>query len=206
MASRQGLQSRLSRVSETLPRSILHVVRSPILGPRLSTIVALLAAAGGVSGCAGKSSGTGSSRDARVHRSCPPRDRSFPPSADPRTATVVVPAQPVGVLICRYWGRHDISRRAWTLAGHRYVVEDPKLNRLGAQLNALKPFPTSRAVSCPEFGGRSVLLIFRYRDASDDPVRVLRAGCVSVSNGRLPDLWDDGEVNLGEHWPDEGVV
>jgi len=49
-------------------------------------------------------------------------------------------------------------------------------------------------------------LLFRYRDASDDPVRIRRGGCVLVSNGRSVDLWEDGELSLGEHWPDEGVL
>jgi hypothetical protein len=182
----------------------MHAVRSPILACRVLTMVALFAAAGAVNGCGGKSNGTSSSREAIVHRSCPPRDLTFRPSADPRTATVLVPVRPIGVLVCRYWGRHDTGRRG-TLAGHRYVSEVSKLAGLAAKLDALKPFPTV-AVSCPTFGGRSVLLLFRYRDASDDPVRIDRGGCVGVSNGRTPELWDDGQLSLGEHWPDEGVL
>jgi len=165
-------------------------------------IGALIAAAGAVSGCAGKANSPGSSPEAVGHRSCPPRDLTFRPSTDPRTATVLVPAQPVDVLVCRYWGRHDTGRHG-TLAGHRYVAGASKLAGLVATLNALKPFPTV-PVSCPVFGGRSVLLLFRYRGTSDDPVRIVRAGCVYVGNGRPPDRWDDGE--LGEHWPDEGVL
>jgi hypothetical protein len=171
------------------------------------TIVALFVAAGAVDGCAGKSHGSGSSREAVVRRSCPLRDVTFRPSTDPRTATVLVPEQPIGVLVCRYWGRHDLGRR-WTLAGHRHVAEDSKLAGLIAKLDALKPFPIATggpAVSCPVFGGRSVLLLFQYRDASDDPVRISNGGCVMVSNGRPPDLWGEG-LTLGQHWPDEGVL
>jgi hypothetical protein len=94
--------------------------------------------------------------------------------------------------------------RQWTLAGQRNIAEDSKLAGLVAKLDALKPLPTV-AVSCPDFGGRSVLLLFRYRGASDDPVRILRGGCVRVSNGRPPDLWGEG-LSLGEHWLDEGIV
>ncbi|MCW3056443.1 MAG: hypothetical protein JWO21_412, partial [Solirubrobacterales bacterium] len=97
----------------------MHAVRSPILASRLATIVALFAAADAVNGCAGKSNGTGSSREAIVHRSCPLRDLTFRPSTDPRTATVLVPAQPIGVLVCRYWGRPETARPG-TLAGQRY--------------------------------------------------------------------------------------
>jgi hypothetical protein len=186
---------------------IMHAVRSPILACRGLRIVALFAAAGAIIGCAAKSIGTGSSREAVLHRSCPLRDLTFRPSSDARTATVLVPVQPIGVLVCRYWGRHDTGR-PWTLAGHRYVAKDSKLAGLVAKLDALKPFPIETggsAVSCPEFGGRSVLLLFQYRDASDDPLRIDRGGCVSVSNGRQPDLWGEG-LSLGEHWPDEGVL
>jgi hypothetical protein len=194
----------------------MHRALSPILACRVLTIVALVAAAGAVNGCGGKSNSTSSSRDAVVHRSCPPRDLTFRPSTDPRTATVLVPVesigvvqvQPIGVLVCRYWGRHDLGRHG-TLAGRRHVADDSKLAGLIAKLDALKPFPIETggpAVSCPVLGGRSVLLLFQYRDASDDPVRISNAGCVTVSNGRLPDLWDDRELSLGEHWPDEGVL
>jgi hypothetical protein len=175
---------------------------------RVLSIVAVVAAAGAVNGCGGKSNSTSSSRHAVVHRSCPLRDLTFRPGTDPRTATVLVPAQPIGVLVCRYWGRHDPGRYG-TLAGHRYVAEDSKLAGLVAKLDTLKPFPIAtggHAVSCPVFGGRSVLLLFQYRDASDDPVQISNGGCVTVSNGRPPDLWDDGELGLGEHWPDEGVL
>jgi hypothetical protein len=179
----------------------MHGVRSPILASRLFSIVILVAAAGAVSGCAGKGSG---SQGAVMHRPCPLRDLVFRPSTDPRTATVLVPLRPIGVLVCRYWGRDDTGRYGM-LVRHLYVAGDPKLAGLVAKLDALKPFPAV-AVSCPAFGGRSVLLLFQYRDASDDPVRIGRGGCVTVSNGRLPDLWDDGELSLGEHWPDEGLL
>jgi hypothetical protein len=186
----------------------MHAVRSPILACRVLTVGALFAATGVVNGCAGRSNGAGSSREAVVHRSCPRRDLTFRPSTDPRTTTVLVPAQPIGVLACRYWGRHDRGRFG-TLAGHRHVAEDSKLAGPIAKLDALKPFPIATggpAVSCPVFGGRSVLLLFQYRNASDDPVRISNGGCVSVSNGRPPELWDDRELSLGEHWPDEGVL
>jgi len=183
----------------------MHAV-GPILACRVLTVVGLFAAAGAVNGCGGMSDSTSSSRDAAVrHRSCPPHDLSFRPSTDPRTATALVPVQPFGVLVCRYWGRHDAGRYG-TLAGQRYVAEDSKLGGLVARLDALKPFPTAPVVSCPTAGGRSVLLLFRYRDASDDPVRIRRGGCVLVSNGRSVDLWEDGELSLGERWPDEGVL
>ena len=189
----------------------MHAVRSQTLAARVLTIVALVVAAGAVNGCGGKSNSTSSSRDAVVHRPCPLRDLTFRPSTDPRTstvlvpvqfervATVVLPVQPTGALVCRYWGRHDPGR-PWTLAGHRYVAGDSKLDGLVAKLDALKPFPISPAVSCPAFGGRSVLLLFQYRDESDDPVRIDRGGCVHVSNGRLPVLWGEG-LSLGEHCP-----
>jgi hypothetical protein len=182
----------------------MHAVRSPILACRALMIVALFGAAGAINGCAGKSNSTGSSREAVVHRLCPRRDLTYRPSTDPRTATVLVPAKPVGVLICRYWGRHDTGRPE-TLAGHGYVAEGSKLAGLVAKLDALKPFPIAPPPSCPAFGGRSVLLLFQYREASDDPVRIVRGGCVTVSNGRPPDLWGEG-LSLGEHWPDEGLL
>jgi hypothetical protein len=199
-----GDPRRLSSLTDFLHRSIMRAVRSPILASRLLSIVVLLAGTGALNGCAGKRTGTSTSREAVVHQPCPQRDLAFMPSTDPRTATVLVPFGPSGVLVCRYWGGDDTGR-PWTLAGRGYTAEGSKLAGLVAKLDALKPFPTAPAPSCPVFGGRSILLLFQYRDASDDPVRILRRGCVSVSNGRPPSLWGEG-LRLGEHWPDEGVL
>src|SRR5450759_2605331 len=65
---------------------------------RVLSVVAVVAAAGAVNGRGGKSNSTSSSRHAVVHRSCPLRDLTCRPGTDPRTATVLVPAQPIGVL------------------------------------------------------------------------------------------------------------
>lgn len=74
-----------------------------------------------------------------------------------------------------------------------------QLNRLGPINEPGKPLP-----SCPVFGGRSVLLLFRYPDRPDDPVRIVRAGCIPVSNGHIKERFGEGLV-LGEHWPDEAL-
>jgi hypothetical protein len=96
--------------------------------------------------------------------------------------------------------------RRWTLAGQRLVFGGGALDRLVRRLDALPPIQTTPARSCPVFGARSLLLLFQYsRTTSDVPVRILRQGCVSVSNGRLPDRYGDG-LGLGEHWPDEGLL
>ena len=121
-----------------------------------------------------------------------------------RRSSVGVPATPVGVLVCRYWGSGDAGAR-WTLAQERYVPAGARLDRLVAKLNALRPIPTSPAPSCPVFGGRSVLLLIRFRSESDDPVRVLRASCASVGNGHINGLWGLG-LFAGQHWPDEGII
>jgi hypothetical protein len=115
---------------------------------------------------------------------------------------VLVPAAPTGALVCRYWGSQDVGRR-WTLAGGRHLAA-PLLGRLAARLDRLDRIPNAPAPSCPVFGGRSVLFLFHYRGASDDPVRILRVSCVEVSNGRV-ERWVQG-LPLGEHWPDEGLI
>jgi hypothetical protein len=168
----------------------------------------MLLALGAVTGCGAQepSSSTAPAKHppsgALTYARCPPRDRRLLPSDDPRTSTVLVPAAPTGALVCRYWGSQDVGRR-WTLAGGRYVAA-PLLGRLVARLNRLDRIPNAPARSCPVFGGRSVLLLFRYRGASDDPVRILRVGCVEVSNGRV-ERWGES-LPLGEHWPDEGLL
>jgi hypothetical protein len=128
----------------------------------------------------------------------------FTPSNDPRAATMLVSGRPSGVLVCRYWGRDDMGTQ-WTFAGERYVPADARLGRFVRKLNALPPIPTAPPFSCPSLGGRSVLLLFRYRDASDGPVRIWREECISVSNGHLRHR-SGLRLELGEHWPDEGAL
>lgn len=115
---------------------------------------------------------------------------------------MLVPAAPTGALVCRYWGSQDVGRR-WTLAGGRHLAA-PLLGRLAARLDRLDRIPNAPAPSCPAFGGRSVLFLFHYRGASDDPVRILRVSCVEVSNGRV-ERWGQS-LRLGTHWPDEGLI
>jgi hypothetical protein len=142
--------------------------------------------------------------EAVAHRRCPTNDQTFAPSRDPLTAKVLVPAESIGVLVCRYWGSRDTGRR-WTTAEQRYVPTGARVQRFVAKLNRLPPIPTSPPASCPEFGGRSVLLIFRYARRDDDPVRVLRKTCTSVSNGHIVNRWGL-DLFEGEHWPEEGLI
>jgi hypothetical protein len=116
----------------------------------------------------------------------------------------MVPGRPAGVLVCRYWGQADAGPR-WTLAGERTLGGGVRLLAFARRLNALRPIPTAPAPSCPVLGGRSVLLLFRYPTRPDDPVRIVRSGCVDVSNGHLRERFGLA-LGMGEHWPDEGIL
>jgi hypothetical protein len=116
----------------------------------------------------------------------------------------LVPGDPAAVLICRYWGRRDTGP-AQSLAGQRQVNGGAKLPSFVRKLNALGPIPKDPPASCPVSGARSVLLFFRYRDVPDDPVQIVRSGCIPVSNGHLRERFGDG-LALGAHWPDEGLL
>jgi hypothetical protein len=134
---------------------------------------------------------------------CPQTDATVLPSSNPRTASVLVPPHPTGVRVCRYWGHSDFGSH-WTLvAGDRYVRESHALARLVSELDALQP-ETPPYPSCPVFGGRSILLIFHYTDASDVRVRLSRVTCPRATNGRLARLALG--LTEGEHWPDEGLI
>lgn len=138
------------------------------------------------------------------HRECPSTDSAFRPSPDPAARARIVPGKPTGVRVCRYWGADD-SRPQFTFAGQRFVAGSDELLRFVGKLNALKPIPTAPLPSCPISGGRSVLLLFRYGDVPDDPVQIVRAGCIPVSNGHLRERYGLG-LPLGTHWPDEGAL
>lgn len=149
--------------------------------------------------------GCGGATEAAVrHRTCPPNDRAFAASPEAATRAILVPGDPAAVLVCRYWGRRD-SGPAQSLAGKRQVNSATKLPPFVRKLNALGPIPKDPPPSCPVFGGRSVLLFFRYRDVPDDPVEIVRSGCIPVSNGHLRERSGDG-LPVGAHWPDEGVL
>jgi hypothetical protein len=138
------------------------------------------------------------------HRTCPPSDRTFAGSPESATRAVLVPGDPAAVLVCRYWGRHDTGAPD-SLAGQRQVVEGAKLRSFVSKLNTLSPIPTEPPASCPVSSGRSLLLLFRYRDTPDDPVQIVRSGCTPVSNGHLRERFGEDLV-LGTHWPDEGAL
>ena len=77
------------------------------------------------------------------------------------------------------------------------------MQHLARALDALGPSPP--LLSCPVFGGRSILLLFQYERDPDVPVRIVREGCVEVDNGHVANR--NGEMlALGMHWPDEGLV
>jgi hypothetical protein len=75
-----------------------------------------------------------------------------------------------------------------------------------ALLNGLPALTRSGPVgTCPELGGRSDLIIFRYRDGRRDLVRILKYCRVPVSNGRT--VKEGLGIGPAEgHWPDEGLL
>ncbi len=78
-----------------------------------------------------------------------------------------------------------------------------ELDHMVRLLDALPSYST--AGTCPVFGGRSDLIIFYYRDGSNDPVRISKVCHVPVSNGRIV----KGGLTIGPaegHWPDEGLL
>lgn len=142
------------------------------------------------------------------HRSCPQQDEHNAPSTYPATRTVLVPGRPIAALVCRYWGSDDLGRSG-TLAGQRYVANTAKVVSFALKLDALRPprLPLGR-LNCDEvLGGRSVVFLFQYRSAPDDLVRIVREGCIPVSNGhRQAGRFALGRLDLGEHWLDEGLL
>jgi hypothetical protein len=138
------------------------------------------------------------------HGQCPVRDAVVKASPDPSTASVLVPPRPAGALICRYWGLDDRGHRAAGLAGERSVGDGASLAHLVGRLDALPPFPTQPAPSCPALGGRSEVIYFHYVGAADDPVRIEHQGCVAVSNGRV--VRDGLALPAGRHWQDEALI
>jgi hypothetical protein len=163
------------------------------------------------SGCGGRAhvSASAESKHAPLesiafHGRCPVRDALEKASPDPSTASLLVPPRATGALICRYWGINDGGHRPAALAGARSVNGGGSLDRLVGRMDALPPFPTHPAPSCPALGGRSEVIYFHYAAAADDPVRIERQGCVAVSNGRV--VRYGLTLPAGRHWQDEGLI
>ena|SRR5450759_1763739 len=162
-----------------------------------------------LSGCGRASHANASAKHAPTesvvyYERCPARDLRRLSSPEPRTATVLVPPHPTGALVCRYWGLDDPGY-VGTVAASRSVPSVDALDRLAGRLDALPPFPTNPPPSCPADFGRSELIFFHYRGASDDPVHIVPGGCTPVSNGRLTMI--GLRLMLGQaRWPDESLL
>jgi hypothetical protein len=180
---------------------------------RTVTSVALLAMTLAASGCGGPGHAVGSAsgkhealEEASDGRLCLRRNAPLKASSDPATARELVPAQPVGALICRYWGSNDSGHSQLSLAKAMSVASTTALDHMVALLDALPSYVRNPPFgTCPVLGGRSDLIIFRYRDGRRDPVRILKECRVPVSNGRV--VKEGLGIGPAEgHWPDEGLL
>jgi hypothetical protein len=123
------------------------------------------------------------------------------------SSTVLVPGHPTGALICRYSANGTLgSDRPRRLAGGVQVVKPDVIRHLVGELNALPPRPTDPVQSCPDFSGRSDLILFRYHGAGEARVQITSRGCVPVSNGRIERAGDTLHGIAETYWPDEGLL
>jgi hypothetical protein len=117
----------------------------------------------------------------------------------------LVPGHPTGALICRYSSPSPgPAGEPLRLAGAVQVRKQDVINHIVGELNALPP--RSRiAQSCPDFNGRSSLIVFRYHDGGQARVLIHYNGCARVSNGQIERA---GDVRLIDktRWPDEGLL
>lgn len=142
---------------------------------------------------------------------CPLRGTRAPPATSSRVARlnksatlVLVPAHPTGVLICRYTSTEALGLQGIS-AGALSVVRPDVIDHLTSELDALRPL--SGGLSCPTFGGRSELFVFRYPGGSTARVLLRMEGCIPVTNGRV--VRDGLGLHFAGgavHWPDEGLL
>src|SRR5438309_11863873 len=103
-------------------------------------VVALTAfGCGGPGHKMGSTSGKRAALKASHGRLCPRRNAGLRASSDPATARVLVPTQPTGALICRYWGSNDSGHDELSFAGAVSVASAATLDHMVALLNALPP-------------------------------------------------------------------
>jgi hypothetical protein len=150
-------------------------------------------------------------------RLCPASDAKPRLVLDRLAGRVLVPGHPTSALFCRYWGGglEDLHDRvaegedghaARSLAGARQVVRQDLTSYLAGELDALRPI--GRNANCDEvLGGRSELVVFRYRGAGEARVLIVLINCVPVSNGRIVRYGlGMGHGNGESHWLDEKLL
>jgi hypothetical protein len=123
---------------------------------------------------------------------------------DKSATDVLVPGRPTGVLVCRYSAFE--RRRGGSLAGAVQVVRQDVTSYLASQPDGLPP-PPKTAGTCPQFGGRSELFVFRYPSGGTARVLLVMQCRIPVGNGRV--VRDGLGLNFGGgevHWPDEGLL
>lgn len=159
-------------------------------------------------GCAGCGHATSSPKGSSLAVSAP---RQLCPASDlkqdvlDKAATVVlVPGHPSALLICRYGSLEQLGLPG-ALVGALSVVSPAAIDSIATRFDALGPLVPGR--SCPSFGGRSELFVFRYPNARTVSVRLSMDGCIPVTNGRV--VRDGLGLHVAggaDHWPDQSLL
>ena len=112
---------------------------------------------------------------------CPTRDTrkaGNPPSAD--LSNALVPGQPAGAIICRYYGNNEKPEAAGSLARSKTIAGD-QARQFGAELNA--GIRQDALIDCPSDDGTSVRVIFTYAGGRTLTVQAELGGCGFANNG-----------------------
>jgi hypothetical protein len=168
-------------------------------------VAALLALTLGCAGCGGTafrfSAKAGTTLPISVARaSCPAKPLLT--SGDSHT---LVPGHPTGAQICRYSSPSPGPvGEPLRLAGAIQVGNKAVIDHMVGELNALPP-PGPIFRSCPNYNGRSSLIVFRYQGSGQARVLIHYNGCTNVSNGELT-RWGPLHRIDDTYWPDEGML
>lgn len=122
------------------------------------------------------------SRGSAPSRSCPKEFAGVKPTSNPEGSSVLVPARPSGLVLCRYGGLNN--QPSLGLARAVRIKRVGRVRGLGRKLDAL-PEPTPGTSSCPYDDGSAIAAVFRYKNAAPVAVVVHLGGCGDVNNGRL---------------------
>jgi hypothetical protein len=124
----------------------------------------------------------------------------------PGSSETLVPGHPIGALLCRYASPSPGPFGApLRLVSAVRVLKQDVINHLVGELNALPPRGPI-AQSCPDFNGRSSLIVFRYHGAGHARVRISYNGCAHVTNGQIERAGDSLHRIEQTYWPDEGLL
>jgi hypothetical protein len=112
---------------------------------------------------------------------CPDFDPQATPNGSSADLSTLVPGQPTGAVMCRYYGQADAPSRPRTLANSA-TIDANEAATLAAAFNSGRPGPAG-IFNCPRDDDSSIRVYYSYQGGRTVVLSVRRTGCQLARNG-----------------------